>query len=365
MRIVLAPDSFKGSLTAEEACMALEKGIKRAASGAQIKSLPVADGGEGTAECIHAALSGVWHECVCTLPLGSKGRAKYLLLDGRTAVIELAAASGLTLLNKNERDPLKATTIGTGELICDAVQNGAKNIVVTLGGSATCDGGAGILHAMGARFYDKEGRVLYPCGENLVKIKRADTAGLKKFENISFNILCDVFNPLCGENGAAAVFAPQKGADENAVLMLEEGLYNLAKIIDFPVNTRCSGAAGGAAMAFMRFFDAKVEQGIDYILKVTGFHKAAGKADLIITGEGRTDGQSISGKVVSGVAKAAAGKKVIVISGGLGPGYEKLRSLGISDFYSLCGGGITAEYSMKNAARLLEQKAYEVIKSMI
>ena len=285
----------------------------------QTVCIPVADGGEGTAEAFLCALGGERVCCSVKSPLGRDIQAFYVMLPDKTAVIESALASGLTLEENNE--PLLASSYGTGQLIKSALDGGAQRLFVGIGGSAMTDGGTGCLGALGVKFYVNDGRELYPCGKNLEHISRIDFAGFdKRLTDKQITVLCDVKNPLYGKNGAAHIFAPQKGADENRIRLLDRGLENYAKVAaelsgkDYS-SYEGAGAAGGLGFALVAFMGAELKSGIDLVLDFCGFEKAAEGADLIITGEGRLDSQSLMGKVPFGVASRTRGVRIVALVG--------------------------------------------------
>ena len=340
MKILIAPDSFKGTLTASEVCDIIARAFKEKYKNAEITKLPAADGGEGLCACMEHILGGETVEAEVCGVFYERIRAQYLMLSDKTAVVEMAACAGLPLAGKN-KNPEKATTFGVGELINHAVSHGAKKILLGLGGSATNDCGLGMASALGWKFIDKNGIVFVPTGETMSEV--ADIIPPENKISIPVIAACDVENPLFGENGAAYVFAPQKGADEEMVCRLDNGLRHVAKIIGqklgFDVaHIKGSGAAGGMGAGAVAFLNAELKKGIDILLDASGFDEKAAEADLVITGEGRLDFQSVNGKVISGVAKRAAtqNKKVIAICGSKGKGAEEIKSLGVSELYFSC-----------------------------
>lgn len=329
MKIVIASDSFKGSLTSAEVADAAECGIRAAIDGIPLNiiKVPVADGGEGTAAAIAAAVGGRMVTATAADPLGRPLRAAYALIpgtDGSTvAVIDTAAASGLPLLTKEERNPLKTSTFGTGELILDALDAGCREFIIGLGGSATNDGGMGMLAALGASFCDADGYELDGRGCDLEAVRSIDLSGMTpSLKEARFTVACDVDTPFCGPQGAAAVFAPQKGACKQDVEKLEQGMQNFAAVIKDTFGTDISrmpgaGAAGGLGGAFCAFLGATLRKGTDIVLDSIGFDSLLDGADLVITGEGRADFQTPKGKTAAGVlARAkAAGVPAILIAG--------------------------------------------------
>ena len=309
-KYILVPDSFKGSLSSAEICGILTRKIRRLEPEAQICAIPVADGGEGTVDAFLAALGGEKVPVTCRDPYGRAITAHYGLLPGGTAVVEMAAAAGLPLVGEDRR-AADATTYGVGQLMAHALENGAGKIILGLGGSATNDGGCGAAAALGAEFLDDAGRPFVPVGGTLKRIACIRTEHmLPRLRQARIIAMCDIDNPLCGENGAAAVFAPQKGADAQTVRLLDDGLEHLAQVIrrDLGVSVLTlpgGGAAGGFGAGSAAFFGSKLQMGIETVLELTDFDRLAADADLIFTGEGRLDSQSLRGKVVIGVARRA------------------------------------------------------------
>lgn len=342
MKLLFAPDSFKGTLSAEEVCEVLTDRAKKHIRGVVCISMPVADGGEGLVSALCRACDGELVEMRVRGPLGQPVCAQYAILRNGTAVIEMSAASGITLVSEAELDPMKANTFGTGELILNAVARGCKHIILGLGGSATIDGGMGIGAALGIKYLDREGEMLLPCGENTKKVAAINASGIaRQVLETNFTLACDVDNPLCGENGASAVFGPQKGATSAQVLALDEGLLNLCLVTERVCGKELlqlsgMGAAGGMALPLVAFLQAQMKQGLEVVLNAQDFDQYCAEADFIITGEGRTDRQSAMGKVVSGVAMRAkkAGKPVIVLSGALAEEALTLEILGVTAMFS-------------------------------
>lgn len=323
-RIIVAPDSFKGSLTAAQVAEACRLGILDEFPAAEVVCLPLADGGEGTVDALSASEGLMKVKCMVSDPLMRPVEAWYALSsDDKSAVMEMAAASGLTLLSESERDPLQTSTYGTGEMILDALRRGCRRFFIGIGGSATNDGGMGMLRALGYRFADASGNELDGVGADLARVAHIDvSAADPRLGEASFTIACDVDNPLFGPNGAAYVFAPQKGADEETVMQLDIGLRDFASVImrDMRVDVSSipgAGAAGGLGAAFCAFLGADLRKGIEMVLEAVGFDRAIAGASLIFTGEGSVDAQSLMGKVVSGVSSHAreAGVPVVVLGG--------------------------------------------------
>lgn len=338
--LLIAPDSFKGTLSAAEVCDIIGQAYADTIKDIKITKLPAADGGEGLCVCLHKIRGGELRTARVSGVFGEKMTAEYLMLGDNTAVIEMAACSGLPLAG-DKKNPEKTTTVGVGELMLNAKENGAKCVLLGLGGSATNDFGIGTASALGWNFLDMQGNSVYPCGENLSRIERIIPP--EKPFDLPVTVACDVENPLYGESGAAFVFAPQKGADEAMVKRLDSGLHHIAEIakrdLDIDVSAiKGSGAAGGMGGGAVAFLGAELKKGIDIILDAADFDEKAADADLIITGEGRLDFQSVNGKVISGVALRAAkhNKKVIAICGSKGAGAEEIKKLGVSELYFSC-----------------------------
>lgn len=340
---ILVPDSFKGTLSAIEVCNIMEASIKKIYKDANIISVPVADGGEGTVDAFLYALGGEKKSAWVSDAFNEqKILAHYAMLKDDIAVIEMAACAGLPLV-KNRLEPDKTTTFGIGELIIDAINNGAKKIILGLGGSATNDGGCGMAVALGVKFKNEQNQEFIPTGGSLVNIFKIDIEGIySKLKDVEFISMCDVDNPLCGRLGASAVFAPQKGADENMVKSLDEGLVHLARIIkrDLHIEVKDikgAGAAGGLGAGSIAFLQSKLTKGIDVILDTIDFDKLVSKADIVFTGEGRFDNQSLHGKVVMGVAKRSEKYKtpVIVVTGAIGENIQEAYNKGITAIFSI------------------------------
>lgn len=385
MKILIAPDSFKGSLSATAVAHSIEQGIRKVFPHADIFKIPIADGGEGTMEAILMNKNGQYIHTLTQDALERPITASYLMLaDEPTAIIEMATASGLPLLSKEERNPLKTSTFGTGRLIKDAINqlqqkqlkdnSPRKKIIVFIGGSATNDAGAGMLQALGVKFLDKGGKEINVCGGNLRGIKEiANPLSLKKFD---FTVACDVTNPLLGAEGASAVFAPQKGATPEMVQILEEDLAYFADLVEttFPHlkglhQKQGTGAAGGLSYSLVAFLDAQLEKGIDIVLKTIELDNiiksfSPQSRDLVITGEGAMDFQTAFGKAPWGVAQLA--KKynlpVIGIAGTLGRDYQTLYNHGFDSLFSLTDKPMTLESAIQNAPTLLESIAERVMR---
>ncbi|AUT46118.1 glycerate kinase [Achromobacter sp. AONIH1] len=369
MKIVIAPDSFKESISAPAAAEAIARGVKAAIPGAQTVCVPMADGGEGTVEAVLAAASGEARMQTVNDALGHKVDAVWGMLADGTAVIEMAAASGLELIAPARRDPMRASSHGVGELILAALDAGARHIILGLGGSATNDAGAGMLTALGARLLDAEGHSLPPGGGALARIASIDIHGLDpRLAGARIDVASDVDNPLCGPQGASHVFGPQKGATPAQVHELDQALERFADICarSLGVDHRDApgaGAAGGLGFAAKAFLDARFRPGVDIVAELGGLAQAVEGATLVFTGEGRMDAQTLRGKTPAGVARIArqAGVPVVALAGSLGEGYEALHACGISAAFSLAPGPITLQQALNDAERLLHDRARDVM----
>ncbi len=366
MRVVVAPDKFEGSLTADQAGRAIEAGLLRARADAQIVVLPVGDGGAGTLAAVLAA--GFERVPVrATGPTGEPVDAA-IALRGERAFVEMAEASGLRRLPGGRRAPLDATTYGTGELIRAAIDFGARDLVLGIGGSATTDGGAGMASALGARFLDAAGQPLPPGGAALLRLAHVDTRDLDpRIEQTRVTVAADVDSPLVGPRGAAAVFGPQKGASPEDVLLLDSALRRYARVLREVLGVDLAdrpgaGAAGGLGAGAIAFLGASLQSGIDLILELIGFAAAADGADLVITGEGKLDFQSLRGKAPLGVARAAAahGVPVVALAGVVEVAERELRAAGIEEAHALTELEPDVERSIAEAAPLLERLAERV-----
>lgn len=363
MKIVIASDSFKGSASALEVAQAVEKGIRKVVPGAEVVKVPVADGGEGTVDAMVFAGGGELRRRTVTGPLGGRVEAAYGVLPSGTAVIEMAAASGITLVPREELNPLVATTYGTGELIKAALDDGCRTILLGIGGSATNDGGAGMAQALGVSLRDADGKELTRGGGALKDLSAIDLAGLDpRVAECTFSVACDVKNPLCGETGASAIFGPQKGATPEMVQALDAALAHYARCIDAQLGksvaeTPGAGAAGGLGAGLLAFCHAEIRPGIETMLDFIQFGEILKGADLVITGEGRIDGQSVFGKVPVGVAhraKAAGGIPVAAVVGCVGAGAEAVYAEGVDAILPIADGPMALDDSMARSAELLE-----------
>ena len=373
MKIVAAIDSFKGSMTSLEVSEAFEKGVKKVYKDAEFLKIPLADGGEGTVEALISNLNGKMINIRVKDPLMRETDSFYGISgDGKTAIIEMAAASGLPLLSPDERNPLKATTFGTGELIKDAFEKGCREFIIGIGGSATNDAGTGMLSALGYVFLDENGNELVPNGENLAKIRSfRDDKVVKEISKAKFLIACDVDNPFYGPNGAACVYGKQKGATKEIIKILDNGMKNFSDVIKEIIKTDISnisgsGAAGGLGGAFMAFFNAELKPGIDIITEKIELENKINGSDYVITGEGRIDFQSAMGKTPSGVAKLAKkhGVPVIAIGGSVDDEIGNIYDCGITAAFSIMDSPMTLLEAMdtSNAKRLVEKTAEQIFR---
>jgi glycerate kinase len=371
MKIIIAPQGFKGSLKAYEAAEAMAKGVKAARPDAEVVLLPVSDGGEGTLRAMVTATGGKLISAKVSGPLGDIVEASWGMLgDKTTAVIEMAAASGLNLVPKDRIDPMAASTYGTGELIRAALEAGCRKLIIGLGDSATTDGGTGMASALGVKLLDKDGKPIPRGGVGLLSLKHIDISG--RYEAVASSTItaaCDVTNPLYGPEGAAYVYGPQKGATPEMIKQLDAGLRNLASIIARDMGMKIgkmpgAGAAGGLGAGLVAFLGASLKPGIDIILDGIRFEEHLVNADLVLTGEGRIDHQTPRGKTVAGIARRTkkTGKPVIAFAGELGEGYRDIYSSGITKAVGIVPEGVTKEESMKNAARLLTEAVKNTVK---
>jgi glycerate kinase len=374
VKILIATDSFKGCCSTLEAANEFKKGVLRVFPGAFVTIIPVADGGEGTVDAVIGALGGSIFYAEVTGPLGESVTAAFGLISKSKAVIEMAAASGLTLVK--EKDPLRATTYGTGQLIAAALGLGCADIFIGIGGSATNDGGAGMAQALGARFLDQEGNPVPLGGGSLHLIDKIDISGMdNRLKSVNITVMSDVTNPLCGEKGASEVFGPQKGATPGQVKLLDSGLYQLAGKTSELIGADYSdvlgaGAAGGLGFGLMAFAGASMRPGIETVLDIAGFDRLASEADLIITGEGSLDGQSVYGKAPVGIARRAKkyGKPVVAIAGGIGEGAERVYGHGIDALISSTCRPMSVEEAVSRWDELLAdaaERAMRLIKTGI
>ncbi|RAK16615.1 glycerate kinase [Anoxybacillus vitaminiphilus] len=367
MNIVIAPDSYKGSLTAVEVGTIIQKAFLSEFPHANIEVVPMADGGEGTLDAFMYAIGGERFSVEVTGPLGSKIATKYgVLEDGKTVVIEMAKIAGLPMVPPEKRDPYKTTSYGIGEIIIHAMEKGYRQFIIGLGGSATNDGGLGMLQALGVTFIDGNGETVKPFGEFVKKVAKVDFSSLHPLvKECQFQIASDVDNPLCGERGASHVFGPQKGATPHQVFELDKALDHYANVIEKEIgksykNVKGAGAAGGLGYAFL-LLGGKMMSGSRIVAEVTQLEEKIKQADWVITGEGQSDFQTLYGKVPSYVAAISRqyGAKPILISGSLGTGYEQLYEQFVS-CYSIASGPMSLEQCIKQAKELLFTQAKNV-----
>lgn len=371
MHIVVAPDSFKGSLSAQALCLSIQDGIQRVLPHAIVQQFPMADGGEGTMECLVHATKGRIVQCSATDPLGRPIAASYGVLgDGETAVIEIAEASGLTLLAPHERNPLLASSRGTGELIRSALNAGYRKFLICLGGSATNDAGTGILSALGYRLLDADGMPLPDGGSFLQKLHLIDTSlADRRLQNATFTVACDVTNPLCGPNGASALFGPQKGADPDMVRQLDDALRHYGEIAERLTGRQLltqsgGGAAGGAATAFTAFLNGQIRSGIDLVVSASGMETALRQADLLITGEGRIDRQTLNGKAIYGICQIAKRYDVPVIAlcGSRALSAAEMDELGLLAALPILPFPCTLEEAIENASEWTAAQVEQLVR---
>lgn len=366
MKIVLAPDSFKGSLSARDAAEALAKGFRRVFPDAEYVLIPMADGGEGTVEALVEATQGKRLSVRVTGPAGRPVQATFGILgDGETAVIEMASASGLPLLAIGERNPLTTTTFGTGELIRAALDAGAKRLIIGIGGSATNDGGAGVAEALGARFLDREGRPLPRGGGSLGELATIDLSHFDpRVREVTVLVACDVDNPLTGVRGASAVFGPQKGATPAMVQTLDRNLAHYAEVLRRQLGKEVehvpgAGAAGGLGAGLLAFFNAELRRGVEVVLEAVHFEKHLEGATFVVTGEGELNRQTAYGKTPLGVAQAAKrhGLPVFAVAGSIAADAHELYEFGIDAMFPVVPGPLTLEIALRDARRLVTEAA--------
>jgi len=371
MKIIIAPDSFKGNLSALEVAKLIEKGVRRVYPGAKIIKIPMADGGEGTVKSLVDATKGKIIRKEVTGPLGKRIKASYGILgDKKTAIIEMASASGLPLVPKKKRNPLLTTTYGTGELIRDALDKGSRKIIVGIGGSATVDGGAGMAQALGVRLLDKKGREIGFGGGALGNLESIDVSKMdERIKKTEVLVASDVDNPLTGPKGAAKVYAPQKGATPSMVERLEKNLKRYASIIKRDLKKDIkdipgTGAAGGLGAGLIAFLDAKIRLGVDIVIETVGLEKRLKDADLVITGEGKMDSQTIYGKTPIGVAKLAKKHKipVVAIVGEVGEGVEIVYEHGIDKIMTITPYSMTRAQAIKKSSQLIPDTSEQLMR---
>jgi len=355
MNVLIAIDSFKGSLSSMQAGQAAAEGIKRVYPDAEIVVRPIADGGEGTVDALVSGMGGEMQYIPVTGPLGQTVEAAYgIIYESRTAIIEMSAAAGITLVPATERNPMNTTTYGVGEIIMDAIRKGCRNFVVGIGGSATNDGGFGMLQALGFEFLDSEGSPIPLGGKGLEFLSRITVNGAApELKECTFHIACDVTNPLCGEKGCSAIFGPQKGADPQMILQLDQWLERYAALVKEVMPTADkdaagAGAAGGIGFAFLAFLNGQLKNGIELILRETKLEKYVQQADIVVTGEGRLDAQTTMGKAPSGIAAIAKkyGKPVIGFAGCVTEDAVACNEAGIDAFFPVLRSVCTLDEAM-------------------
>lgn len=372
MKIIVAPNAFKGTLTAPQAAAAIARGVREVFPGAEIVEVPVADGGDGTAEALVTALHGEFRAVRVEGPLGDPVEATYGLVDsGRTAVVELASASGLALIPAERRDPLRATTYGFGQLLGAAREAGVVAVIAGIGGSATNDGGAGMAQALGYRLLDAQGRDLARGGAALARLWNIDPSGFDRaWSSVAVRVACDVTNPLTGPLGASAVYGPQKGAGPDMVRELDAALARLSEVIERDLGRKVSeipgaGAAGGAGAGLVAFLGAQLVPGAPLVVDAAGFDEKLKGASLVITGEGRVDEQTAYGKAPGEVARRAqaAGIPVVLVAGSKGQGWEALSRLGVTSVVTLREEGQDQNESPLESDRVLTRAAVVACRS--
>lgn len=364
MRVVFAPDSFKECLTAGEVAAAMARGWQAVDRQAECICVPMADGGEGTLDALLASRGGQRLQAWVEGPLGEPVQADWGLLADGTAIIEVAAASGLALVEAGRRDALRASSFGTGQLIVEALKHGVRHLLLTLGGSACNDGGAGLLQALGVSLRDAGGAELERGGAALARLHHVDLSGLdQRLKDCTFEAAVDVDNPLCGPRGASVVFGPQKGASPAQVALLDSALGHYARLLEEAAGLPAaalagSGAAGGIGFALRCVLTAVLRPGVSLVAEQVGLAAHLQGADLLVTGEGRLDGQTLHGKTPLGVAHLAqaAGVPVVALGGSLGPGYEALYEQGVSAAFSLCEGPQSLAEAMARAELQIESR---------
>ncbi len=380
MKIIVAPDSFKGSISSINACQAITRGIQRVMPEAYIIQIPMADGGEGTVEALVNATKGEYRKIKVCGPLSDKVDAQYGILtkNGNMAVIEIAQAAGLPLVPEHKRNPLNTTTYGLGEIILDAVSIGLKRFIIGLGGSATNDCGCGMAQSLGVVFQDHEWKPIHSLmnGRTMGNVSLVDASGLNHgLKQCEFIVACDVKNPLLGSNGATYTYGPQKGASDADLTELEANMSHVIGHIEHATQRQVrdiegAGAAGGLGAGLMAFLDAKLKRGIDIVLEHSGFEEKIKDADLVITGEGKVDHTTVQGKTLSGIAACAKQHHVpvIALAGSVGSGTEDLYDIGINAVLPICNEPMALETAMANAEELIEaasMRALQILKSVI
>lgn len=370
-KVLLAPDSFKECMTAKEACIAMENGIKKVDKNIECIYVPMADGGEGTVQSLVDATGGAIYHCDVCGPMGKRVTASYGILgDGKTAVIEMAEASGLHLVKRDDRNPMKATTYGTGELIKAALDKKVSKIIIGLGGSATNDAGAGMLQALGVSLKDGDKTELSFGGGELDKLKKIDILNLdKRLLEVEIEVACDVKNFLTGKNGASYVFGPQKGADSEMVKRLDNNLKHFSNMVKVQLDKEIdeiegSGAAGGLGGALVGFCNAKMKKGIDLVIEYSNLEEKVKDVDIVLTGEGSIDFQTKFGKTPIGVSTVSKkyNKPVIAFAGKVGEGIDELYDLGITSVIGIVPGIVTLEEALTDGSKNLESAVENIFR---
>ncbi len=373
MKFVLATDSFKESMTSIEACNVMEKAIKKIKSDAEVIKVPMADGGEGTVEALVNSTSGTFVETEVLNPLGQKIKASYGILgDKKTAVIEMAKASGIELIKREDRNPMITTTYGTGQLIKHAIENGIKHLVIGIGGSATNDGGCGMLQALGVKLLDKNNEEIPFGGGSLDRIENIDISSMHEgINDVTFEVACDVTNPFVGPTGASYIFGPQKGADPQMVELLDNNLKHFAEKIKEILKTDIAeapgaGAAGGLGGALLAFLNAELKSGIELVIKYTDLESKVQGADYVFTGEGAIDGQTIFGKTPVGVSKVAKKYNIptIAFGGKVSDDADNLFDEGVIALFSIMRGVESLDDALRNGAHNLEKTVENVVRTL-
>jgi glycerate 2-kinase len=373
MKILVASDSFKDALSALEVCKAIGQGIHKFNAEIEVILFPLGDGGEGTAEVLTWHAKGDWIKVQVRDPLLRIINAGYGTdKNDQIAFIEMAQASGLELLQEEERNCLYTSTYGTGELILDAVRRGAQHIIMGIGGSATNDIGIGMAAALGYRFFDQKNVIVHPVGESLKSIRTIDGTEVVDLNNCNFTILCDVDNPLLGPQGAAQTYARQKGADATAVEFLEQGAQHFSTVLTKHfgkgyADIKGAGAAGGLGAGALAFLNAKLCSGINFVLDYTDFEKALASADIVITGEGKIDEQTLHGKLIHGITQRAKKFNIPVIAfcGSLRVNQEQIEAIGLRDAFQISDPNLSLEEALSSTANNLEQTAYQVVSTKL
>ncbi|WML33164.1 glycerate kinase [Clostridium sp. OS1-26] len=369
--IVLAPDSFKESMTAKEACEAMERGIKKVNANINCIHVPMADGGEGTMQSLVDATGGEIYSLNVIGPLGNEVKAMYGILgDGETGVLEMASSSGIHLVASEKRNPLVTTTFGTGQLIKACLDHGVKKLLIGIGGSATNDGGAGVIQALGGKLLDKEGKELGFGGGELGKLATIDLTNFdERLKDVEIEVACDVNNPLCGERGASNVFGPQKGATPEMISVLDFNLRHYSSVIKEQINKDVldipgAGAAGGLGAGLMAFLNGKLKKGIDMVIEYSGLEEKVKSADMVWTGEGSIDFQTQYGKTPLGVATIAKNynKPVVALAGKIGEDIDILYSKGIDSIFGIMKGVTTIEEALEKGQENIERTAENIIR---